>query len=54
MSWSFLTVMRDPQSWHMSYLEILQRTRQLLQQNYSQIPQLSCGYPFDLNRPLVI
>lgn len=35
-------------------LQILQNTRRLLQDKYSQIPQLSCGYPFDLNRPFVI
>lgn len=30
-------------------IQILQNTRALLQENYSQIPQLSCGYQFDLN-----
>jgi len=34
--------------------KLLQTTRELLQQNYSQIPQLSCGYAFDLNRPFRI
>lgn len=54
MSWAFLETMRQPHSWNMSYLQILESSRQLLQQNYSQIPQLSCGYPFDLNRPFVV
>lgn len=35
-------------------IQILENSRQLLQQHYSQIPQLSCGYPFDLNRTLRI
>lgn len=38
----------------LTMVQILESTRNLLQQNYSQIPRLSCGYPFDLNRPLVI
>lgn len=34
--------------------QILQSTRELLQQHYSQIPQLSCGYSFNLNSPFRI
>ncbi|KAK5084437.1 hypothetical protein LTR05_005513 [Lithohypha guttulata] len=54
MSWAFLETMKHDRGWSFSFLQILESTRNLLQQNYSQIPQLSCGYPFDLNRPLVI
>ena len=35
-------------------MQILQRTRDLLQQRYSQVPQLSCGYQFNLNAPMRI
>jgi len=34
-----------------SHIKILQNARYLLQQRYSQVPQLSCGFQFDLNNP---
>lgn len=54
MSDAFLKVMRQDYRWSFSYVEILQRTREVLQEKYSQVPQLSCGYQFDLNRPMRI
>ncbi|EXJ67822.1 uncharacterized protein A1O5_09168 [Cladophialophora psammophila CBS 110553] len=54
MSWAFLETMKTDVDWNMSYVQILQNTRALLQQRYSQVPQLSCGYPFDLNNPFKI
>ncbi|KAJ9655482.1 hypothetical protein H2198_005668 [Neophaeococcomyces mojaviensis] len=51
MSWAFLETMKRDYQWNISYVQLLQNTRELLQQNYSQVPQLSCGYSFDLNRP---
>lgn len=35
-------------------VKILQNTRALLQEHYSQIPQLSCGYQLNLNSPFRI
>lgn len=52
MSWAFLETMKYDYNWSVSYVQILQHTRQLLQDRYSQIPQLSCGFQFDLNMPL--
>ncbi|RMZ80784.1 hypothetical protein DV737_g2868, partial [Chaetothyriales sp. CBS 132003] len=52
MSDAFLRVMKTDVDWNYSYVRILQGTREILQQNYSQVPQLSCGYQFDLNRPM--
>ncbi|KIV79291.1 hypothetical protein PV11_06859 [Exophiala sideris] len=54
MSWAFLETMKLDYNWNISYVQILQNTRDLLQQRYSQIPQLSCGYRFDLNSPFRI
>ncbi|KIX03088.1 uncharacterized protein Z518_06638 [Rhinocladiella mackenziei CBS 650.93] len=51
MSWAFLETMKTDIHWNLSYVQILQNTRALLQEHYSQIPQLSCGYQFDLNNP---
>ncbi|QKX58252.1 uncharacterized protein TRUGW13939_05373, partial [Talaromyces rugulosus] len=48
MSWAFMNVMREnPEQ---SYIEVLQNTRHLLQQHYSQIPQLSVGGEYDLDQ----
>jgi hypothetical protein len=52
MSWSFLETMRTDRNWDMNYIQILMSSRQLLQSKYQQIPQLSCGYQFDLQRPM--
>jgi metacaspase-1 len=52
MSWAFLETMKYDYNWNVSYVQILQNTRRLLQDRYSQIPQLSCGFQFDLNMPL--
>jgi hypothetical protein len=51
MSWAFLQCqkMYGPQQ---SYVQILQNTRQLLEQNYSQVPQLSAGMDFALEQPM--
>lgn len=54
MSWAFLETMKTDVYWNISYVQILQNTRALLQEHYSQIPQLSCGYQFDLNNPFRI
>lgn len=50
MSWAFMNVMR--QNPNQSYVEVLQNTRYLIQQHYSQIPQLSVGGEYDLNQPV--
>ncbi|EED22794.1 conserved hypothetical protein [Talaromyces stipitatus ATCC 10500] len=50
MSWAFMNVMREnPQQ---SYLDVLANTRYLIQQHYSQIPQLSVGGEYDLSQPV--
>ncbi|KIW10552.1 hypothetical protein PV08_11516 [Exophiala spinifera] len=54
MSWAFLETMKTDYYWNISYVQILQNTRGLLQENYSQIPQLSCGFQVDLNSPFRI
>ncbi|KAI1822983.1 peptidase C14, caspase domain-containing protein [Xylaria intraflava] len=52
MSWGLVRTLREnPEQ---SYIEILQSTREELAQNYSQIPQLSCGGNFDLDQVLVL
>jgi len=48
MSWAFLECMREGGP-DQSFLGVLQRTRQILQGRYSQVPQLSVGYEQDLN-----
>jgi hypothetical protein len=35
-------------------MQILQNARALLQEHYSQIPQLSCGFQFNLDSPFRI
>ena len=52
MSWGFLESMR--QYGDQTYLQVLQNTRGMLQQRYTQIPQLSVGYVMDLNEPFYI
>ncbi|KAL6246894.1 hypothetical protein RBB50_006201 [Rhinocladiella similis] len=54
MSWAFLETMKTDYYWNISYVQILQNARGLLQENYSQIPQLSCGFQFNLNSPFRI
>jgi len=53
MSWAFLETMRNNNG-QQSYVDILRNTRGLLQQNYSQIPQLSCGQQINLDEPFMI
>ena len=36
------------------WMQVLQNTRALLKQRYQQVPQLSVGYQFDLNRPFIV
>ncbi|KAI9324704.1 peptidase C14, caspase domain-containing protein, partial [Zopfochytrium polystomum] len=51
MSWAFITAVKElPEG---SYLQILRRVRQLLDGKYSQIPQISCGYEFNLTAKLI-
>jgi hypothetical protein len=50
MSWAFINTMREYPG--QSYVEILRRTRAILAQKYSQIPQLSVGAQYDLNQPV--
>lgn len=46
MSWAFIqTMARSPQQ---SYVQVLQSTRGLLLEKYSQVPQLSVGFTFSL------
>ncbi|KAB5517456.1 peptidase C14, caspase domain-containing protein [Coniochaeta sp. 2T2.1] len=52
MSWAFIGTMREnPEQ---SYRNILQNTRASLIDNYSQVPQLSCGGHYDLDKQLVL
>ncbi|KAJ9136854.1 Metacaspase [Pleurostoma richardsiae] len=52
MSWAFIGTMREnPEQ---SYVNILQNTRHHLINNYSQVPQLSCGGTYDLDQPLYL
>ncbi|KAL8280587.1 hypothetical protein RQP46_006910 [Phenoliferia psychrophenolica] len=48
MSYAFITTMN--QNAQQSYLQVLQSTRGLLQDKYSQIPQLSVGDKVDINQ----
>jgi len=55
MSWAFLKVMAEAgEGGNLSYLQVLQNTRGLLQGTYTQIPQLSLGYEMDLNEPFTV
>ncbi|KAI9361233.1 peptidase C14, caspase domain-containing protein [Zopfochytrium polystomum] len=50
MSWAFIkSINENP---HGSYLDALKRIRELLRDEYTQIPQLSCGYAMDLDQPM--
>ncbi|KAI0480968.1 peptidase C14 [Xylariaceae sp. FL0804] len=52
MSWALVRTLKEyPEQ---SYLNILQNTREELAQNYSQIPQLSCGGEYDLDQVMVL
>ena len=43
MSWAFMTALqKDP---HQSYVELLNSIRDLLEDKYSQLPQLSTSHP---------
>lgn len=50
MSFAFIKAMSVNGGQH-SYLTLLQNVRVILQQQYSQKPQLSTGHPMDMNRP---
>ncbi|CAN8096795.1 unnamed protein product [Discula destructiva] len=50
MSWAFIGTMKENPE--MSYIQVLQDTRERLLNNYQQIPQLSCGGHYDLDQPL--
>jgi hypothetical protein len=39
---------------HILPMQVLANTRQLIQQHYSQIPQLSVGGEYDLNQPVLV
>lgn len=52
MSWAFLETMRV--YGNQTYIQVLQNTRGLLKQRYTQIPQLSVGDVMDLNGSLYI
>ncbi|KAI1344146.1 peptidase C14, caspase domain-containing protein [Xylariaceae sp. FL0016] len=52
MSYALLRTLREnPEQ---SYINVLQNTREELAQNYSQVPQLSCGGEYDLDQMLVL
>jgi metacaspase-1 len=53
MSWAFLEAMRQYGP-NQSYVDILRNTRGLLRDNYSQIPQLSCGQQENLDQQFYI
>ncbi|KKK16472.1 hypothetical protein P175DRAFT_0442973 [Aspergillus ochraceoroseus IBT 24754] len=48
MSWAFIRSLRSNP--HLSYIQVLQNTRALLQSRYSQVPQLSVGGKYDLTQ----
>jgi len=52
MSWAFLETMRT--YGNQTYIQVLQNTRGLLKQRYTQIPQLSVGDMMDLNQPFYV
>ncbi|KAK0639722.1 peptidase C14, caspase domain-containing protein [Cercophora newfieldiana] len=52
MSWAFMKTMREnPEQ---SYVNVLQNTRTALVENYSQVPQLSCGGRYDLDQTVLL
>lgn len=52
MSHAFISALRDDPD--QSYLELLNRVRDILETNYSQKPQLSCSHPLDVNMRFVM
>jgi hypothetical protein len=48
MSWVFMETMRENPS------TVLQNPRSALIENYSQVPQLSCGGRYDLNQQVLV
>ncbi|WFD01425.1 Ca(2+)-dependent cysteine protease [Malassezia obtusa] len=52
MSWAFTTVLN--QYSQLSYLQLLNATRDLLAAKYSQKPQMSASHPIDMNLLFVI
>lgn len=49
MSYALLATLRDNPN--QSYLDLLNNLRSILSKKYTQIPQISTGYPMDLNNP---
>ena len=54
MSWAFLAAMRQTPPGELSYIGLLTATRHLLKDNYAQVPQLSCGGEYDLDKAIVV
>ncbi|KAK4448907.1 peptidase C14, caspase domain-containing protein [Podospora aff. communis PSN243] len=52
MSWAFMKTMRENPD--QSYVNVLQNTRSALVENYSQVPQLSCGGRYDLDQQVLL
>ena len=51
MSHAFISALRDDPD--QSYLELLNKVRDILETNYSQKPQLSCSHPLGTSSPLI-
>ncbi|KAI9098354.1 peptidase C14, caspase domain-containing protein [Phlyctochytrium arcticum] len=51
MSWALLKTL-NANNHHMTYTQVLRETRQLLQGQYKQIPQMSAGHEFDVGNML--
>lgn len=52
LSYAFREVVtQNPQ---LSYLQLLRGIRQVLSNKYSQLPQLSCSHPLDMNLAMVL
>ena len=47
MTWSFLESVKNNS--HLSWKELLLKMRELLKNNFTQVPQLSSGKPLDIN-----
>lgn len=52
MSWAFLESMKA--YGNQTYIQILQNTRGMLRQKYTQTPQMSVGYVMDLDQPFYV
>ncbi|KAJ9069730.1 Ca(2+)-dependent cysteine protease [Entomophthora muscae] len=52
MSYALLATLRDNPD--QTYLDLLNNLRQILCNKYTQIPQISTGYPMDLNNPFFL